>query len=315
MIAGLREVGSTPDTETYEDMFTGKYEAITEAMTEPSFLILSDFLNSMSLGVNYLFFIYAFLSITIHLSAFWKISKNPLTILAIYISFYYMMHDLVQIRAGVASGFFIWAMYFFYEKRKWLSFIFILFGIFFHYSAAVGFVIFFFSNKLYTWEKYILYAIVPIGLVAYFINLDISYLIPEGLGGAKMEQYRTLKEYGVDENHAGYPLKYHVVIWLNIFMYLMSLYYHNYLNEKFKFATIALKVQGLGFFCLFFLNGVSAVLATRLNGFFSVASILLWSSFMYLFTPLYIGKLINSSITAFRFIASSLFFALSWYFK
>lgn len=315
LLAGLREVGSTPDTEAYEDMFTGKYEAITEAITEPSFLIISDILNNMSLGINSLFFTYAIISISIHLSAFRKFSKLPFMTLAIYISFYYMMHDLVQIRAGVASGLFIWAMYFLYEGRRKLSVLFVIIGIFFHYSAAVGFAIFLFKNRMHTWEKNIMYAIIPFGLVAYFINLDISCLIPDGLGGAKLEYYRELKEYGVDEDQAGYPLKYHVVIWLNIFMYFLSLYYHDYLTTKVKYATIALKTQALAFACLFFLNGVSSVLATRLNNYFSVASIFLWSSFVYLFTPLYVGKIINACLSAFRFVVSALFFALSWYFK
>lgn len=315
LIAGLREVGSTPDTEAYEDMFNGKYEAILEAVTEPSFTFIAYILHTLSLGITSLFFVYALLSVSIHLSAFWKISEYPLMTLTVYCSFYYMMHDLVQIRGGVAAAFFVWAIYFYQRNYKWKSFVMILLGTLFHYSAASGLIIFALGNKLRYWEKIIMYGIIPVGLVAYFINLDISYLIPDSIGGAKLEAYRQLKEYGLDEDQAGYPLKYHVVIWMNIILYLVSLSFSDYLSKKAKYFVVSLKLQAIGFSCLFFLNGVSAVLATRLNGFFSTASIFLWTSFIYLFTPLYVGKLINSIINLFRFTVSALFFALSWYFK
>ena len=43
LIAGLREVGSTPDSEDYELMFYGKTNKVLEAATEPSFAIISSF--------------------------------------------------------------------------------------------------------------------------------------------------------------------------------------------------------------------------------------------------------------------------------
>jgi hypothetical protein len=32
-----------------------------------------------------------------------------------------MMHEMVQIRAGVAAGLFLWAIYYYVEKRKLLA--------------------------------------------------------------------------------------------------------------------------------------------------------------------------------------------------
>jgi hypothetical protein len=50
-----------------------------------------------------LFFTYAIIAIPIQLSALWKLSKMPFLTLTLYISYYYMMHDMVQIRCSVAS--------------------------------------------------------------------------------------------------------------------------------------------------------------------------------------------------------------------
>ena len=118
LIAGLREVGSTPDSASYEEMFYAKEGDLMALLREPSFDIISSFLHSLSLGINGLFFAYAIISVPIQLSALWKLSKIPLLTLTIYISYYYMIHDMVQIRCAVASGLFLWAIYFYANQKK-----------------------------------------------------------------------------------------------------------------------------------------------------------------------------------------------------
>lgn len=310
-IAGLREPGSTPDSETYEDMYYGKYAKVLEAVTEPSFLFISDILNSLSLPVMALFFTYAIISVTIHLGAFWKMSRIPLTTLLIYISYYYMMHDMVQIRAGVASSLFIWAMYFYAERKKWVCLAFIIGGTLFHYSAITGLVIFLLSDELKKWHKYILYALIPVGLVAYFAGLDISYLVPENMGGDKLVHYRELKDSGLENDQAGWQLNVNLSIWMNFVLFYACIYYHDYLKEYCKYITIAIKVQAVGFCCLFFLHGVSAILGNRLNDYFSVAAIILWTCSVYGFVPRIAGKIVNIFICTVRFVLSMLMYALS----
>ena len=311
LIAGLREVGSTPDSQDYEDMYYGKTNKILEAATEPSFAIISSILNALSLGTNALFLTYAFISISIHLSAFWKMTKMPLMMLTVYISYYYMMHDMVQIRAAVASGLFIWAIYFYVEEKKKYALICILTGIFVHYSATVGLLLFLLKEKMPNWQKAILYLVVPIGIVAYFMNLDISYLVPDELGGAKLAAYRNLKDKGIEEQQAGIRFEGNPLIWANIILYYASIFYKDHLTKYCKYVPFAIKVQAIGFCCLFFLHGVSAVLGNRLNDYFSVASIILWTASVYAFYPLIMGKIVNSFVSAVRFVASMLIYALS----
>jgi hypothetical protein len=311
LIAGLREVGSTPDSIDYERMFYGKSDKILEAATEPSFAIISSFLNSFSLGVNSLFTTYALISIPIHLSVFWKLSKMPLLTLTVYISYYYMMHDMVQIRCSVASAFFLWAIFFYVEEKKKHALACILTGIFFHYSATVGLLLFIARNKIPDWQKYLLYLIVPIGLVAYFTNLDIFYLVPDEFGGAKLEAYRRLKDKGLEEMQAGIHFEGNPLIWLNIILYYACIFYKDYLTKYCKYVPIAIKIQAFAFCCLFFIKGFSMVVGNRLNDYFSVASIILWTASVYAFYPRIIGKIVNNLVSAVRFVASMLIYALS----
>lgn len=311
LIAGLRAVGSTPDSISYEEMYYAKDNSITILLTEPSFNFIRNILHSFSLDVNALFLTYAAISIPLHLTVFWKISKLPFLTLTIYISYYYMMHDMVQIRCAVASGLFLWAIYCYANNRKLLTALFISIGILFHYSAAAGFVIFFFSDKMTKWHKMALYALVPIGIVVFFAHIDISSFIPDELGGAKLARYRELNEKGLDDLQEGWKFETNILIWMNIVLYYASIYYHEFLSKHFKYTTIAIKLQAIGFCFLFFANALSKVIGNRMNDYFSVASILLWTASFYAFYPKLISRIINNAISTLRFVTSMLAYALS----
>ena len=311
MIAGLREVGSTPDTVSYEEMYYTKEGNLMVLLREPSFNFIVDFLHSLSLDINALFFTYAIIAVPIQLTALWKLSKMPFLTLTIYISYYYMMHDMVQMRCAVASGLFLWAVYFYVNQKKIYTLLFILLGSLFHYSAAAGLVIFFLGNGFPKWQKYILYAIVPVGIVVYFTHIDLFSIIPDEWGGLKLMKYRTMREKGIEDELAGWKLNKNVLIWMNFVLYYACIYYHDYLVKHFKYTSVAIKLQGVGFCFLFFVNALSQVVGNRMNDYFSVASVLLWTASVYAFSPMIVSKIISNTISTIRFFASMLVFALS----
>lgn len=311
LIAGMREVGSTPDTQSYEEMYYSREGNLMALLREPSFNIITDILQSMSLGINGLFFAYAILAVPVQLSALWKFSKIPLLTLTIYISYYYMIHDMVQIRCAVASGLFLWAIYFYVERKKLYTLLFILAGTFFHYSAAAGLVIFFLGNGFPKWQRYILYAIVPVGLIVYFTHIDIFSIIPDEWGGLKLMKYRTMREKGIDDELAGFKLESNLLIWMNFVLYYACIYYHDYLVKHFKYTSVAIKLLGVGFCFLFFVNALSQVVGNRMNDYFSVASVLLWTASVYAFSPIIVGKIVNNTISTIRFVTSVLAYGLA----
>lgn len=311
LIAGLREVGSTPDSDAYEMMYYGDNNTIVEEATEPSFTLITSILQSLSLGVNALFVTYALISIAIHLPVLWKLSRLPFLTLTIYISYYFMIHEMVQIRVGVAVGLFLWAIYHYVNQRKTAALACILAGVFFHYSAAVGLVIFLFNERISEWQKYMLYLIVPIGIAAYFANVDISYLVPDGFGGDKLAIYRNVRDIGNEEELAGIRFERNPIIWMNIILYYVCIYFRDYLTKQCKYVPIAIKLQAVGFCCLFFLKGFSMVVGNRLNDYFSIVSIILWTAAVYVFYPQIIAKVITNIVSSVRFVASVLVYALS----
>ena len=117
LIAGTRDIHDTPDSNNYERMF---YSARTldSGLREPSFTLIAYSLNELGFGINALFFVYAIMSIPLRLHIIWKMSTMPLITLAIYISHYYQLHDLIQIRTAVASALFLFAVYYRVEKNN-----------------------------------------------------------------------------------------------------------------------------------------------------------------------------------------------------
>ena len=131
------------------------------------------------------------------------------------------------------------------------------------------------------------------------------------MGCLKLMKYRTMREKGVEDELAGWRFEINILIWMRIVLYYCCIYYHDYLVKYFKYTSVAIKLQGVGFGFLFFANALSQVIGNRMNDYFSIASVLLWTASVYAFVPMIVGKIINNVISTIRFVTSMLGYALS----
>ena len=311
LIAGLREVGVTPDSATYEEMYYKGSKNITDKLVEPTFIIIREFLQSYHLGINALFIVYALISIPLRLTAIWKMSSLPLLTLSIYISHYYLLHDVVQIRCAVASALFLLALYYRLEHKIHFALLCIFCGWLFHFSAAVGLVIFLLDNKpIKQWQSVILYSIIPLGIIFSIGGWDISQFVPTEMGGDKLQFYRELKDQGIEGDLEGIPFYKDPAILLNICLYYGCIYYRQILSESNKYFPILLKIMGIAFICKLTLGNLSSVLASRLFEYFDVVSIFLWTTAIYAFYPKIVGKAIINFVSTGKFILSDVIYML-----
>ena len=311
-IAGTRSPYDTPDSDNYETNYYNVNNT-DDDYREPSFVYISYYLNMMGLSVSALFFAYALLSIPIRLAAICKLSNLPILTLGIYISYFYQLHDLMQIRCAVASALFLFAIYYRAEAKWWKSVLCILIGSVFHYSAVAGFVIFFFSNKeLKKWQRVALSVLVPLGLLFYFSGFDYSHLIPDELGGDRLAVYRELKDKG-REDVLSWVFYKNPIFLLNIALYYGCLLFYNVLYDNYKYVSIMLKILAFAFICMFTLSDVSAVLASRLYEYFAIVTVFLWAAVLYAFRPLNYAKILINSIVAVQCLANIFIYTLGWY--
>ena len=312
VVAGSRGIYDTPDSDFYEIMYYS-INSLDDDIREPTMVYSSYYLNTLGFGVNALFFAYAIMSIPLRLGAILKMSPLPILTLAIYISYFYQLHDLMQIRCAVASALFLFALYFRSEKKWWRAVLCILIGFLFHYSAITGFIIFFFSNKeLKVWQRIALAVVVPLCLMFYFFGFDYSYLVPDELGGERLAAYRELKDKG-KEDALTFVFYLHPVFLLNVVLYYACLLYYNVLAKNYKYMPIMLKVLAFAFFCMLTLSTLSGVLASRLYEYYAIVSIFLWTAAVYAFRPINYGKILISAVIFVQCVANIFIYTLGWY--
>ncbi|HDE2611353.1 TPA: EpsG family protein [Klebsiella pneumoniae] len=171
LAAGLRPVGIDPDSHMYADFvrfFVG-WPSIDFMDKEPGFWLIL-FINKFffSNNISSFFLIYAALSISFKLILFYKLSSHPIVTLFLYISTYYFLHDMTQIRIGLACVFILWSLEDILQRNKLGFLIKVSFATLFHYSAIISLIFYFFSGKAINKK---LYALLPlVGFSIYFLS-------------------------------------------------------------------------------------------------------------------------------------------------
>ena len=163
ILAATREIGIDPDSENYENAFLHHYSSTTADMVEYSFILISQIIQLFSNDVHYLFLFYAIFGVTLKFVAFRKLCEFWFLPLVVYISYYYIFHELMQIRTGIMAGMFLLAI--------------------FHYSALALLPLLFLSNKpMSTIQRTLWALIIPFGYMIHFYGftalLELSTELP-----------------------------------------------------------------------------------------------------------------------------------------
>lgn len=174
------------DSENYNRMFeiygvTG-WGALSSEMfqRETFFLVVSKALNQLGQDSIFLFLIFAAISLPIKFYLIDKYSRDKVLSLAVFTSYFFILHDSTQIRFSMAVAFAYVGLHYLSKDRKWLfSAIVILSAIAFHVSVLFFIVMLFFTTKKsLSW----LLGLIVIAVLLYPLNLNIVFL--ELVGGA-----------------------------------------------------------------------------------------------------------------------------------
>jgi hypothetical protein len=106
LIAGLRPIGLDRDSINYAELIQSTVD-VNLLDKEPAFWIIKRFNDIFFFGnIHTFFLIFATLGVSIKFLAIKRLSKLPLLSLIAYLSLYFILHEMTQIRAGVAAGLF-----------------------------------------------------------------------------------------------------------------------------------------------------------------------------------------------------------------
>lgn len=297
LIAGLREIGLDPDSENYEYSFQHYYQSSEMGMVEPSFTLISAILNVFTDNVHLLFLVYALLGVTIKLYAFKKNLQCIFVPLMLYISFYFVLHEMTQIRAGVVSALFLLAVYHIAKKEKRKALLLIIVGSFFHYSSLALLPTLMFGNKNFNRKGSILIAsLIPLSYLIYFGGISMLLNTDIPLIGNKLAIYQQAMEKGKMTVNINVFDPVHLV---SVMLFYYTLYFRKTITAFNENYNVVIKIVALGLFLhtsLAFLP----VLALRISQLYCIVNIFLFSGIVYTFKQKWMGITILVLLSIFQ---------------
>lgn len=282
LMAGLREGNVDRDYRVYK-----LYWQMRELDVEVSFNMLKSFFK------NYLHFpfisiiiTYAVMGVTTKLIGIKKTSSFFYLSLLVYFSHYFLLHELTQIRVGVATGFFLIALYYLFERKASYYFFFIICAAFFHYSAFIAFPLWFLTKSSRSIYKFAL--LIPIGYVIHFIGGDTLSAIPIPYIQERMEVYQQMQDLALNNedkiNVFNYMFLSKVAIFVVLLFTAKKIEVHN------KYVYLLLKIYAISLAAFPALSAMPAS-AFRIQEFLGVVEIILIPMIVYLFRVRFLGYL------------------------
>lgn len=297
LIAGLREIGLDPDSENYEYSFQHYYQSSEMGMVEPSFTLISAILNVFTDNVHLLFLVYALLGVTIKLYAFKKNLQCIFVPMMLYISFYFVLHEMTQIRAGVVSALFLLAVYHIAKKEKRKALLLIIVGSFFHYSSLALLPTLMFGNKDFNRKENIMIALlIPLSYLIYFGGISMLLNTDIPLIGNKLAIYQQAMEKGKMTVNINVFDPVHLV---SVMLFYYTLYFRKTITAFNENYNVVIKIVALGLFLhtsLAFLP----VLALRISQLYCIVNIFLFSGIVYTFKQKRMGITILVLLSIFQ---------------
>ncbi len=268
------------------------YLKVDDIFLEPTFRLLKNVTNIIFGGdAYYLFLFYSVIGITIKLYSIPRLTYLIFISLFLYICSYWIYHDLIQIRAGVASGILLYSIPYLVNRDTSKYFLCVFVALLFHYSSIVFLPLWFIKSK--STSKYMYMGLIPFSMLLYLINMDILNilkLIPIDFIQNKIVGYteisNDLAQRGVVDaqsyNPFGgwYMLKaiMCMAIWMNI----------DRIRKKNPYALVMAKIFAIGMSLLWLMSG-APVVATRLSELLTIVQIVLVPMLIYSRLPKYLS--------------------------
>lgn len=258
-------------------------------MREPTFTLLVMCLRLFTDDPHVLFFVYALLGVGIKLLALRRLSPLFFLPLAIYMGNYYMLHELTQMRAGVAAALFLFAIPYLAQGRRWQAFLWMACAVLFHYSALSLLPLLLFNDKpINKWRRLAMACVVPIGYALYLLNIDILTIFYIPVITDKIIIYQDLRDRGVLGDQINV---FNAVFLVKLLVYFYLLYFYETLVHYAKYISLLLKVMGLSIVIFLFFAGLPVV-AFRASELYGVVDIVLYSYLFFTLRPLWFGRAI-----------------------
>lgn len=269
--AGLRGYFVGKDMLQYVKIFDSQveYKDYFYSSNEPMATIIP--VSFKYLGVysdRAVFILFAILGVSLKISAIRKYSIFPLLSILIYFSHFFLLHEMTQIRAGVAVAILMLTIGDIYYRRKYTFLLKVICASLFHYSALIFLVAYFFDPLHINIRRYFVYLVLSVVLAATKMVNILTFIPFLSSFSRKIQIYETLNNIGEMNQISLFTIT--SVSYIAIILLLMRNIKN--IQEKYMFGTIVFKLY---YFCLifFYLFSSIAVFSMRISELFAAFSI------------------------------------------
>ena len=283
-ICGLRNSGVDRDYEVYVSAFNG--DNISTTIYEPTFIFITLFIKKyLNNDVRYLFVIYAIIGVLLKTYAIKKISKFEIITLLLYVSYYFSLQELTQIRVGAACTFFLLSIPALYKRNGIKFFILISIATLFHFSAIILYPLWFLNSDKIIKKKWVIFLVVSIlsGIIlkGVFVNIFNNYSL--GFFEQKILSYNN-------DNNAVFNV-FNVWIFLRILFILIILYKIENIYRFNPYIYILVKIYFLSIYLYYFL-AFNPTFSSRITDILAITEILIFPTLIYIFNPKYLARIL-----------------------
>lgn len=279
---------TTTDAATYEYYFYSNDDELIELATEPSYIWLSRLILLFGGEVVVLFFIYAVLSIPIKFYTLWKTTPFVFTALIVYVGIYFPLHDVVQIRCGLATAFLLFSIIPLAKHQYWQSVALMLVAFFFHYSSLAFLPVILFGNfKINKYWKYALGVAIPCCLFLYILHIGAISFIPAAMIDGKLDLYKEMSESGDWAEYIPYK---QLTFLAECALLYVFLFFYETIEKHCVYAPILIKVLVIEMVYLTMFTEIP-VLGGRLHDLFGPFNALAFTCCLYCIKPRYIVRI------------------------
>lgn len=299
LMAGYRDGFRYADYANYVSEFfndSGQFEF--------SFYVLSRIATGIDHENYYvLFLLYALLGVSLKSIGIWRLSSFPYASMAVYVSYYYILHELIQIRVGVASAIGLIALREIYNKNLFRFLLLIALAACFHVSALFYILFYFLDCNSFYRLRWMLYGLV----ICVFSTIIFSYIFPYisfEFASDKLNYYIYMAEIGIIEK---VPIagRFYMIQYAICLIYVLLFRKLNLCDKRLFFL---IKILLIGYCVRYAFYVFSPTMSIRLSDLCLISEIVLLPSYIYIFKQRIFGIL-------FVFFIGSMNIIFSFYFS
>jgi hypothetical protein len=294
-VAGLRMPGIDRDSVNYIDFFNS-FGSPAEYFTDLNknifyeplyYLIPSTIRYTFDLSTYWTFLVIAIIAITLKIYAIKKLTDLALLSVLVYFGHFFILHEMTQIRAGVASAIVLLCIVQI-EHKRFLYFIgLILLGTLFHFSIVIFIPFFFLSAEELNKKLYL--ALLYFPYIMYALKVNILTILDQlhlGVISNKLQLYNDLFEKGDDSEINVF----NVLFIIQLIICTVFIIKSEVLYQENRYALLLIKIYAISasFFVLF---SAIPIIAFRLSELLQIVQIILLPFLLYLLRPHYVPLL------------------------